>query len=29
MAMVDLAARSMWEGGAFTFDPKTQRIRRA
>jgi hypothetical protein len=23
MVIVDLATRSMWEGGAFTFDPKT------
>jgi predicted dehydrogenase len=28
MVMVDLAARSMWEGGAFAFNPKTQSVRR-
>ena len=25
MVVVDLATRSMWEGKAFTFDPKTMR----
>jgi predicted dehydrogenase len=29
MVIVDLATRSMWEGGAFTFDPKTMRVRKA
>ena len=28
MAMVDLAARSMWEGAAYTFDPRTMRARK-
>lgn len=29
MVMVDLATRSMWEGGAFAFDPRTMTARRA
>jgi predicted dehydrogenase len=29
MAMVDLAARSMWEGAAYAFDPKSMKARRA
>lgn len=29
MVVVDLATRSMWEGGAFTFDPKTMTSSRA
>jgi len=29
MVVVDLATRSMWEGGAFTFDPKTMKTTRA
>ncbi len=29
MVIVDLATRSMWEGGAFTFDPKTMKSSRA
>lgn len=29
MVIVDLATRSMWEGGAFEFDPRTMRVRRA
>lgn len=29
MVIVDLATRSMWEGGAFTFDPKTMKSMRA
>lgn len=29
MVAVDLASRSMWEGGAFKFDPKTLRTSRA
>ncbi|HYF14361.1 MAG TPA: Gfo/Idh/MocA family oxidoreductase [Phycisphaerales bacterium] len=29
MVIVDLATRSMWEGGAFTFDPKTMKAARA
>lgn len=29
MVIVDLATRSMWEGGAFTFDPKTMQSSRA
>ncbi|GAB5496962.1 MAG: Gfo/Idh/MocA family oxidoreductase [Phycisphaerales bacterium] len=29
MVAVDLATRSMWEGGAFKFDPKTMRVSRA
>lgn len=29
MVVVDLATRSMWEGGAFTFDPKTMTSARA
>lgn len=29
MVIVDLATRSMWEGGAFTFDPKTMKTTRA
>lgn len=28
MVIVDLAARSMWEGGAFAFDPATQQVRK-
>jgi predicted dehydrogenase len=28
MVIVDLAARSMWEGGSFAFDPKTMTARR-
>ncbi|HVU65097.1 MAG TPA: Gfo/Idh/MocA family oxidoreductase [Phycisphaerales bacterium] len=28
MVIVDLAARSMWEGGAFAFDPKTMTARK-
>jgi predicted dehydrogenase len=28
MVIVDLATRSMWEGGAFGFDPKTQTARK-
>jgi predicted dehydrogenase len=28
MVIVDLASRSMWEGGAFAFDPRTLRTRR-
>lgn len=29
MVIVDLATRSMWEGGAFTFDPKTMKASKA
>ncbi|MCC6320180.1 MAG: Gfo/Idh/MocA family oxidoreductase [Phycisphaerales bacterium] len=29
MVIVDLATRSMWEGGAFTFDPKTMTASKA
>jgi predicted dehydrogenase len=29
MVMVDLATRSMWEGAAFSFDPRTMTARRA
>jgi len=29
MVVVDLATRSMWEGSAFTYDPTTQKVRRA
>lgn len=29
MVLVDLATRSMWEGGAFTFDPKTMTAAKA
>lgn len=29
MVIVDLATRSMWEGGAFEFDPKTMTARKA
>ena len=29
MVVVDLATRSMWEGGAFAFDPKTMKTTRA
>jgi predicted dehydrogenase len=29
MVAVDLATRSMWEGGAFRFDPKTMRVSKA
>ncbi|MFI4872360.1 MAG: Gfo/Idh/MocA family protein [Phycisphaerales bacterium JB061] len=29
MVAVDLAARSMWEGSAFKFDPKTMRVSKA
>jgi predicted dehydrogenase len=29
MVIVDLATRSMWEGGAFTFDPKTMKSAKA
>lgn len=29
MVVVDLAARSMWEGGAFRFDPKTMKVTKA
>jgi predicted dehydrogenase len=28
MVAVDLATRSLWEGGAFGFDPSTQKVRR-
>lgn len=29
MVIVDLATRSLWEGAAFTFDPRTMAVRRA
>jgi predicted dehydrogenase len=29
MVIVDLATRSMWEGGAFAFDPKSMRVMKA
>jgi predicted dehydrogenase len=29
MVIVDLATRSLWEGGAFRFDPKTMKVKRA
>jgi predicted dehydrogenase len=29
MVIVDLATRSLWEGGTWTFDPKTRQARRA
>ena len=29
LVIVDLATRSMWEGGAFTFDPATRSVTRA
>lgn len=29
MVIVDLATRSMWEGSAFTFDPKTMKAKKA
>jgi hypothetical protein len=28
MVAVDLATRSLWEGGAFGYDPDTQKVRR-
>ena len=28
MVIVDLATRSMWEGGAFEFDPQSQKVRK-
>jgi hypothetical protein len=28
MVIVDLATRSLWEGGAFGFDPRTMKVRR-
>jgi hypothetical protein len=29
MVIVDLATRSMWEGGAWSYDPATRRVARA
>jgi hypothetical protein len=29
MVAIDLATRSMWEGGAFKFDPKTMTASKA
>jgi hypothetical protein len=28
MVAVDLATRSLWEGGAFGYDPRTQKVTR-
>jgi hypothetical protein len=28
MVIVDLATRSLWEGGAFGYDPDRQRVRK-
>ena len=27
MVIVDLATRSLWEGGAYTYDPARQRVK--
>jgi hypothetical protein len=29
MVIVDLAVRSLWDGHAWSFDPKTREVRRA
>jgi hypothetical protein len=29
MVIVDLATRSLWQGGTFTFDPERRSVRKA